>query len=244
MIVSSDWRTWIRPELLAIPRHGGINIHDALLPKYGGFAPINWAIINGERETGVTVHQMNEDLDLGDIILQRRVVIGEHETATDIFKKTLPLFPEMILEALDLIASGQARYTPQDPRQATFFHKRSERDSLIDWNCTNEEVYNLIRAQADPYPNAYTCFQGRKLKIKRAMLPDKHYGGTPGRVFCRLPEGVVVLCGRVVDGRGQGLVVVEVQEEGRDPVAATRYFQRMGSYLGTPRSNSVLERGG
>lgn len=234
IIVSSDWRTWLSSEVLSIPRWGGINIHDALLPRYGGFAPINWSIIHGETRTGVTVHQMNDDLDLGDILLQRSVEIGPDETATDIFQKTLPLFPGMILETLDLIASGKATYVPQDYSQATFFHKRTERDSLIDWNRPCRDVYNLIRAQSDPYPNAFTYFEGKRLRIKQAARTDKHYGGTPGRVFCQVPQGVVVLCGR--DGstvQNQGIILVTVQEEGGEPVPATEYFRKMSTYLGS-----------
>nr|HRC86506.1 formyltransferase family protein [Thermoanaerobaculia bacterium] len=81
VLVCSDWRTWVAPEVLALARHGGVNVHDALLPRYGGFAPINWAVARGEMETGVTAHRMSADLDLGDILVQRRVPIGLEDTA-------------------------------------------------------------------------------------------------------------------------------------------------------------------
>jgi methionyl-tRNA formyltransferase len=232
VIVSSDWRTWLSPEFYSIPKFGSINIHDALLPKYGGFAPINWAIVNGETETGVTVHQISDELDLGDILLQVKIPIAFHDTATDIFFKTLELFPKLTLQALDLIEYGKVEPIPQDKSKATFFHKRSERDSLIDWTKSNIDIYNLIRAQSDPYPNAYTYHKNKKLKIKKALIPESVYCGSPGRVFCRLNSGVVVVCGAVKAGENQGLLIEQLQEENGEVVEASRYFNKMGCYLG------------
>ncbi|MBE3142080.1 MAG: methionyl-tRNA formyltransferase [Thermoplasmata archaeon] len=231
IIVSSNWRTWLSPEACSIPKFGSINIHDALLPKYGGFSPINWSIINGEIETGVTVHYMTEEFDLGDIIIQEKVPIYFSDTSTDVFKKTLPLFPKLALQALGLIESNKVKRIVQEKSQATFYHKRSERDSLINWNDTNLHIYNLIRAQSDPYPNAYTFYNYKKLKIKKASLPAMSCCGTPGRIFSRVNLGVVVVCGAEKPNSNQGLVLEIVQEEGSEPVAAAAYFKRMGEYL-------------
>jgi methionyl-tRNA formyltransferase len=231
VIVSSDWRTWLSPTVFKLPPHGTINIHDALLPKYAGFAPINWAIANGETEAGVTVHFIQDDFDLGDIIIQRRVPIEFSDTATDLFYKTLPLFSSMALEALILIERGEVRSIRQERSAATFYHMRSERDGFIDWSKNSTEIYNLIRAQSDPYPNAYTLFNNKKLKVKRASLPDRHYCGTPGRVFRRLASGVVVVCG-LGGSLNQGIVLEVVQEEGGPVIEANRYFKKMGNYLG------------
>lgn len=233
MIVLSDWRTWLSPMIYSIPKYGAVNIHDALLPKYGGFAPINWAIINGEIETGVTVHFVSEEFDLGDIVLQRKVPISFFETATDVFYKIIEIIPGLTLEALELVERGKVKFIPQDRNKATFFHKRSGRDSLIDWGRSNIEIYNLIRAQSDPYPNAYTFHKGNRLKIKEASLPDKAYCGTPGRVFCRLKHGVVVVCGVSTENPNQGLIIHLVQEGNGKVVEANDYFNQMGYYLGT-----------
>ena len=130
IVISANWRTWLSPEVCSIPKFGSINVHDALLPKYGGFAPINWSIINGETETGVTVHYMIEEFDLGDIILQESVPILSYDTSTDVFYKTLPLFPKLVLKALDLIESNKVERIIQDKSQATFYHKRSEREKF------------------------------------------------------------------------------------------------------------------
>jgi methionyl-tRNA formyltransferase len=232
LIVSSDWRTWLCPAILKLPKYGSINIHDALLPKYGGFAPVNWAIINGECETGVTVHFIQNEFDLGDIILQAKIPIEFSDTATDIFYKTLPFFSTLAVEALNLIGNGHVLLTQQDRTMATFYHKRSERDSLIDWNKSNIHIYNLVRAHSDPYPNAHTYLNGKKLKVKKASLPDRSYCGTPGRVFCRTKNGVVIVCGSNDQGYLQGLVVELVQAENEEPTEADKYFKKMGDYLG------------
>lgn len=233
IIVAANWRTWLPPMIFNIPHYGTLNIHDALLPKYGGFAPINWAIINGESYTGVTVHYVNEHLDLGDIVLQQRVPISLADTATDVLHRTLPLFGRLAVQALTLIATGDVQRIPQDPCQATMFHKRSERDCEIDWCLPRTRVYNLIRAQSDPYPNAYTFFEGQRVRIKQASLAPVGYAGTPGRIFRRLQSGVVTLAGPDAAGEGQG-VLVEVVQVGDGPsLRATDFFRRMGGYLGT-----------
>jgi methionyl-tRNA formyltransferase len=232
LLVSSDWRTWLGPRVFNLPKFGSINVHDALLPRYGGFAPINWAIANGEIETGVTVHFIHDDLDLGDIILQRRIEIGFSDTATDVFYRTLPLFSSLLIESIGLIERGQVPRVRQDRSLATFYHKRSERDSLVDWNRSSLEIYNLIRAQSDPYPNAYSHLNGKKLMLKKASLPDRAYRGTPGRVFCRSRDGVVVVCGCSRTSPFHGLVLEQVQEEGAEVLEANEYFRRMGDYLG------------
>ncbi len=232
VIVCSDWRTWVAPEVLDLARCGGINIHDALLPRYGGFAPINWAIICGEDETGLTAHCMSEDFDLGDILVQRRLPIAFTDTATDVVERVFDLLAPVTLEALDRVADPDFLPAPQDTSRATFFHKRSERDSRIDWSQPPLAIYNLVRAQSDPYPNAYTFHNGTRLGIRRASLPDRAYCGTPGRVFRRVADGVVVLCGPGPTGRPQGLVLETVQPDGGEAMSATQYFRRMGEYLG------------
>jgi methionyl-tRNA formyltransferase len=232
IIVSSDWRTWVSPRIYSKARYGAINVHDALLPRYGGFAPLNWALVNGETEVGVTVHFMNEEFDLGDIVLQERVPVEPTDTATDLFHRTLELFPCMTLEALDLIGSGTGTWLPQDPAQATFFHKRSLEDSRIDWNLPARDIVNLVRAQADPYPNAFGHYAGRQLRILEAAVSLKRYGGTPGRVFCREAGGVAVVCGPGArSGREHGIVLKLVRTDEDRTLPASGFFTAMGGYL-------------
>jgi methionyl-tRNA formyltransferase len=231
IFLASDWRTWVPPEILKMARWGGVNLHDAPLPRYGGFAPVNWAIVNGEESTAVTAHFMSEELDLGHILEQAWVPIHFTDTAVDVVRRTLPLFGSLALRALDSIEAGTHRPVPQDPAHATFFHRRTERDSRIDWGRPSVELYNLVRAQADPYPNAFCFHEGRRLSVKRAGLPERAYCGTPGRVVRRTEHGVVVVCGSATAGHNQGLVLVEVQPEGGCAMPANDYFRCMGGTL-------------
>lgn len=232
ILVSSDWRSWVAPRTYAVAEHGAINIHDGLLPRYGGFAPLNWALINGESEVGVTVHFMNEEFDLGDIVLQERVPIEPKDTVTTLFHKTIDLFAPMTLDALDLIASGCTTWTKQDPAEATFFHKRSVEDSRIHWDRSAVQISNLVRAQVDPYPSAFTFHDGTRLEVLAAHASERRYGGTPGRIFCREGEGVVVVCGpRAGTGEEPGIVIEQVRLPDGDVRSAHEMFPRMGGYL-------------
>jgi methionyl-tRNA formyltransferase len=175
---------------------------------------------------------MSEDFDLGDIILQRRIPVGDRDTTADLFQKTITIFPRMILEALDLIEAGGEAWTKQDPGQATFFHKRSVEDSRIDWNRSAEDIVNLVRAQPDPYPNAFAYHRGRRLRVLEASVTSRYYGGTPGRIFCREGDGIVIVCGpRAQRGREKGLLIRRVRTEDGDEYPAREYFQAMGGYL-------------
>ncbi|GAB2609586.1 methionyl-tRNA formyltransferase [Streptomyces capparidis] len=232
LIVANNWRTWLPPNIYDLPPHGTLNIHDSLLPAYAGFSPIIWALLNGEKQVGVTAHRMDAELDAGDILLQRAVPVGAHDTATDLFHRTCDLIGPIVADSLDLIASGRAVWTPQDRSRASFFHKRSERDSLIDWNWPAEDLERLVRAQSDPYPNAFTHHRGEPLRIVRASVSRKTYGGTPGRIFIPEDGGVVVVAGADARyGRNRGLVLHRVRTKDGTELDALEYFRTMGGYL-------------
>ncbi|MDP9843973.1 methionyl-tRNA formyltransferase [Streptosporangium lutulentum] len=232
IIVANNWRTWLPPEIFDIPPHGTLNIHDSLLPAYAGFSPLIWALINGEKEVGVTAHRMNAELDAGDIVLQRAVPVGPRDTVTDLFHRTVDLIEPIVREALDLIASGRARWVPQDRSKASFFHKRSIEDSRIDWNWPAEDLERLVRAQSDPYPNAFTHYRGERIRIVSAEVSQARYGGTPGRVFIREGDGVVIVTGlNARSGQWPGLVVKRLRTDDGTEHAAVDYFQTMGGYL-------------
>ncbi|SNS75208.1 methionyl-tRNA formyltransferase [Streptosporangium subroseum] len=232
IIVANNWRTWLPPEIFDIPPHGTLNIHDSLLPAYAGFSPLIWALINGEKEVGVTAHRMNAELDAGDIVIQRAVPVGPGDTVTDLFHRTVDLIEPIVQESLDLIASGRAQWIPQDRSKASFFHKRSIEDGRIDWNWSAEDLERLVRAQSDPYPNAFTYYRGERIRIVSAEVSQARYGGTPGRVFIREGDGVVVVTGLDArSGQWPGLVVKRVRTEDGTEHAAVDYFQTMGGYL-------------
>ncbi|MGW3819380.1 methionyl-tRNA formyltransferase [Streptomyces sp. NPDC005046] len=232
IIVANNWRTVLPPEVFGPPAHGTLNIHDSLLPAYAGFSPLIWALINGEREVGVTAHRMNAELDAGDILLQRAVPVGATDTVTDLFHRTVDLITPVVTESLDLIASGRARWIPQDRSRASFFHKRSLEDSRIDWTWPAEDLERLVRAQSDPYPNAFTHHRGQRIRIVEAAVSQGCYGGTPGRIFIREGDGIVVVAGaQARNGRQRGLLVRRVRTEDGAEHAATDHFRTMGGYL-------------
>ncbi|MFJ2647856.1 methionyl-tRNA formyltransferase [Streptomyces sp. NPDC087420] len=232
IIVANNWRTWLPPEIFDLPPHGTLNVHDSLLPSYAGFSPLIWALINGEREVGVTAHRMDGELDAGDVVFQRSVPVGPTDTATDLFHRTVDLIGPIVRDSLDRIESGTAEWVAQDRSRASFFHKRSVEDSRIDWTWPAEDLERLVRAQSDPYPNAFTYHRGERIRIVSAALSRANYGGTPGRVFIREGDGVVIVAGTEARfGRSKGLVIKRVRTEDGVEHPATDYFRTMGGYL-------------
>ncbi|MFC8285550.1 methionyl-tRNA formyltransferase [Streptomyces cyaneofuscatus] len=232
IIVANNWRTWMPPEIYNLPVHGTLNIHDSLLPAYAGFSPLIWALINGEPEVGVTAHLMDEELDAGDIVIQRSVAVGPTDTTTDLFHRTVDLIAPVTTEALALIASGQTVFTRQDRSKASFFHKRAEEDIRIDWTWPAEDLERLIRAQSAPYPSAFTFHKGQRLEVVSAVVSEGRYGGTPGRIFYREGDGVVIVAGADArTGRNHGLAITRVRTGDGRELPATEYFTSMGGYL-------------
>ncbi|MEV7892837.1 methionyl-tRNA formyltransferase [Streptomyces cyaneofuscatus] len=232
IIVANNWRTWMPPEIYNLPVHGTLNIHDSLLPAYAGFSPLIWALINGEPEVGVTAHLMDEELDAGDIVIQRSVAVGSTDTTTDLFHRTVDLIAPVTTEALGLIASGQTEFTRQDRSKASFFHKRAEEDIRIDWTWPAEDLERLIRAQSAPYPSAFTFHKGQRLEVVSAVVSEGRYGGTPGRIFYREGDGVVIVAGADArTGRNHGLAITRVRTGDGRELPATEYFTSMGGYL-------------
>ncbi|MCY0939907.1 methionyl-tRNA formyltransferase [Streptomyces antarcticus] len=234
IIVANNWRTYIPSRIFDLPRHGTLNVHDSLLPKYAGFSPLIWALINGESEVGVTAHMMDDELDAGDIVLQQSVAVGPTDTATDLFHKTVDLIGPVTVGALARIAAGESDFTKQDRSQASFFHKRAEEDIRIDWNWPADVLERLVRAQSAPYPSAFTFHKGKRLEIVSAVVSQGRYGGTPGRIFYREGEGVAIVAGADArTGRNHGLAVTRVRTEEGQEMPALEYFTTMGGYLTT-----------
>jgi methionyl-tRNA formyltransferase len=232
VMVATNWRTWIPPRIFTLPRLGTLNVHDSLLPAYAGFSPLIWALINDEPEVGVTAHIMDETLDAGPIVAQRRVTVGPRDTTADLFEKTLALFGPITVDGLAAIASGRNDFAAQDRSKASFFHKRSEEDIRIDWTWSAEELDRLVRAQCAPYPQAFCFHQGRRLEIVSAEVSAGTYGGTPGRIFYREGDGVAIVAGADARrGRNRGLLLTRVRTEDGLELSAGKYFTRMGGYL-------------
>lgn len=230
--VANNWRTRLPRELFAIPKYGTVNLHDSLLPKFTGFSPVIWSLISGASHTGLTAHFMDDELDTGDILLQRSVEITPNSTGTSLVYDTLDLVPDVLEEALDAIENGTATPVPQDLAQRTFFHKRSDRDSLVDWSWPAADIERFIRALSDPYPNAYTYFRGERLRLIAAHVSRCTYGGTPGRVFIEEDGGMVIVAGAdAFRGQSPGLVLDVVRTEDGTDHTALDYFGHGGGYL-------------
>ncbi len=186
LIFSFYYRNMIKEEVLSIPHLGAFNMHGSLLPKYRGRVPINWAILNGEKETGVTLHHMVKRADAGDIVDQETVPIGPDETAREVFAKCAKAARLVLDRQLEALKTGTAQRRKQDESQATYFGGRRPEDGRIDWTQSAEKIYNLIRAVTQPYPGAFTDSGGKRLFIWWAT-PLPGAGGTPGQVISTNP---------------------------------------------------------
>lgn len=151
-------------EILQMPRYGCINIHASLLPKYRGAGPIQWAVINGEKETGITIMQMDRGIDTGDILFQRKVPIAPHETGDSLFVKLAQMGAELIVEALSEIEKGKVSPVKQDEEQSSYAKMLDKSMGKIDWNGSARRLDCLIRGLT-AWPGAYTFYRGKKLKI-------------------------------------------------------------------------------
>lgn len=232
VIVANNWRTLLPPAIYARPRFGTLNIHDSLLPSYAGFSPLIWALINGESHVGVTAHMMDEHLDTGPIIAQHSVAVGPRDRTVDLFHRTVDLIEPLIVGALDVLERGDFAGVPQDPANATYFHKRTERDSHIDWSWPPEAIERLIRAQSDPYPNAFAYFRDQRIRIVEASLSRTRYGGTPGRVTIEDDGGIAVVSGPDAwQGRNRAVVLHRLRLDDGTEVGARELIANSGEYL-------------
>lgn len=200
LLVLAFVTSFVPNEMIAAARLGGINYHPSLLPKYRGGSAINWAIINGETETGVTIHCIDQGVDTGPILLQERVAIAPDDTVKSLyFGKLYPMGIRMLCQAVAALREGTAQATPQDETQASFQPVITPRDTIIDWQQPTERVYNLIRG-ANPSPGASTSLHGESWRIIDATPGSG--AGQPGRVLRVGPEEFTV-------ATGDGAIVVQ-----------------------------------
>lgn len=193
------WRTIIPYYLTNYFKLGIVAAHDSLLPKYRGFAPINWAIINGEKTVGVTLFLINNGLvDSGDIISQKKVAVEKDDFALDVFKKITVATVSAFIEFIKNYKKKNITLKKQDDKKATYTCKRSPADGRINWNENSTNIYNFIRALAPPYPGAFCFFKGEKYIILKAKIGDfntlKYVGNIPGRVIKINIDSIEVLC--------------------------------------------------
>ena len=164
------YREMLKRALLEIPKRGALNMHGSLLPKYRGRVPVNWAIIHGETETGSTLHYMTEKPDNGDIVAQQAVPILPNDIALQVFQKVTVAAEIALNDVLPTLLAGNAPRIKQDLSKGAYFGGRKAEDGVIDWSKSAQEVHNLVRAVAPPYPGAMTQLMGKTMRILQTLL--------------------------------------------------------------------------
>ena len=195
LLLSFHYRNMVGPKVRELFPAGCLNLHSALLPKYRGRCPINWVLVKGEKETGVTVHSMVDKADAGDIVGQKRVEILADDTAWTLTKRVATASAALLGEVLPLVKQGKAPRTPQDESKAFTMGGRTPADGQIDWTKPADEVHNLVRAVAHPWPGAFTHAGARQMMVWRTKgVPGGMHGtGKPGEILSSDP--LVVACG-------------------------------------------------
>ena len=210
VIYSFYYRNLLPEAVLRLAPLGAYNLHGSLLPKYRGRAPVNWMLVNGEREGGVTLHHMVARADAGDIVAQRAIEITDDDTAVTLYRKIVPLGAKLIRECHPLIAAGCAPRHPQDLAAGSYYGRRRPDDGRIDWRWPARRIFNLVRAVTHPYPGAFCFAGGCKIFIWQARVAaETGTQGEPGAVIANnAATGVAIAAG------AGAVLVVSAQFEG------------------------------
>ena len=204
--------------LLEIPPNGFINVHSSYLPFYRGAAPINQAIINGEKGTGVTIMFLDEGMDTGDIILQGKTVIDPEENASMLHDRLSVFGAELLGQAMDMLGSGGWNPVPQDNQKATYAQLLKKEDGLINWSLSAETIFNQIRGMT-PWPGCFTRLNKKILKIHKAEILDTKKEAAAGQILSMSGDGI-----EVSTGKGT-LLLKEIQLEGKKRMAAHDFIK-------------------
>lgn len=211
IIFSFYYRNMLSEDVLSLAPKGGFNLHGSLLPRYRGRAPVNWALLNGETETGVTLHKMVKRPDAGDIVGQQKVAIAESDTALTLHKKVLEAAQVLLKQQLPTLKNGTATFTKQNEADASYFGRRTAADGEILWHKSAREIDNLVRAVTEPYPGAFSYLGQRKLIVWRSRVLDTQHDKQPGTVLSTSP--LIIACGdgalEIVAGQGESGLYVQ-----------------------------------
>jgi methionyl-tRNA formyltransferase len=214
-IFSCYYRLMLKQPILDIPTMGALNLHGSLLPRYRGRCPVNWVLVQGEPLTGVTLHYMEAKPDCGDIVAQAQVPITPEDTALTLSDKLTKAAGELMRRTYPLLRMDLAPRIPQDHSRASYFGGRTPEDGRIDWRQPADQIYNLIRAVTQPFPGAFTTWQGKKIFLWAGRVASNHQEPElpPGKVSISAEKKLVLV------GTGQGVLVVQAaQVEGEAEV--------------------------
>ena len=219
LIVVAAYGRILPDDILAAPPVGCINVHSSLLPAYRGAAPINWAVLNGDRESGVTIMHMAHDLDAGDIIAQAVTPIGPEETAPELYQRLAALGAELLVQAVAVLAAGTAARTPQDHSRATLAPMLSKELSPMDWSRTAGQLHDQVRGLL-PWPAAVTTLNGTRCKVFSTVVLDARTDAAPGTILRADKAGIDVAC-----GGGGVLRIDQLQPDGGKRMKAADYLR-------------------
>lgn len=219
-------------EIIDIAPHGIINVHASLLPRYRGAAPIQWSVINGDKQTGITIMQTEEGIDTGDIIKVKKTDIGNEETSEELFERLAVLGSTALIEALDDIESGKAVFVKQNNELATHVKMLKKEDGLLNFNQNSETLRNFVRGM-NPWPSAYTFLNGKMFKVFKASIYSGDFNAPCGAVlFADNKNGLVV---KTRDG---ALRLELIQAEGGKKMVDTEYLTGHKIPVGTVLENA------
>lgn len=241
-IFSFYYRKMLGRELLAIPKKGAFNLHGSLLPKYRGRCPINWAVINGEKETGVTLHYMEARPDSGAILAQERFAIGDNDSALDVHKKAAKSAAALLDKVLPQLKKGAVKAVRQDEAKATYYGGRTPADGAIDFTQSTSAVRNLVRGVTHPYPGAFAFAGGKKYLFWQVSEVKTNKKAVPGTILSAAP--FTVACGRnavkIDFAQAQDGVCCSGEQLARDAHLVEKMIFRSSPRTGAPRKTSVL----
>ena len=212
-------------EILNMPKYGCINVHGSLLPKYRGAAPLQWAVINGEKETGVTTMYMAKGMDTGDMLLKEKIEVSSQDTYGSIHDKLCVIGAELLLKTIEGLEKGTLQRIPQQEEQATYASMLTKESGHIDWSKKCDEIICLIHG-LDPVPTAYTIYEGEVLKVWQAEKIQQPTGKI-GEITAITKKGFVVTAG---DG---SILVTEVQAKGKKRMGTDAYLRGHHVEIGT-----------
>jgi methionyl-tRNA formyltransferase len=222
-LFSFYYRMMLGPALLSIPGRGAFNMHGSLLPKYRGRAPVNWAVLNGETQTGATLHEMTGKPDAGRIVDQEPVPILPDDLAVEVFGRVTAAAERVLARSLPRLLDGTAAMRAQDLSRGSYFGGRRPEDGRIDWRASAKRVHDLVRAVAPPYPGAFTEVEGKRLRLLRTRLLERR---EPAAQHAFL-YGEAGRCLAACAGGGV-LEILELELDGR-PLSAQEFADHVGA---------------